>query len=137
MRITGLYAALLTLLLLGLAVRVMLIRRRTSIGLGDGGDRSVACAIRAHGNATEYVPLALILLLILELDQTVPLLLHVFGIALVIARIVHAFGLSRAAGNSPGRAVGAGLTLVVIGLMALMLIWQYVVIHVIAASSSL
>jgi len=134
MRITGLYAALLTLLILGLAVRVMLIRRRTRIGLGDGGDRSVACAIRAHGNAVEYVPLALILLLVLELDQTVPLLLHAFGIALVLARVVHAFGLSRAAGNSPGRAVGAGLTLVVIGLMALMLLWQYVVIHVIAAS---
>lgn len=134
MRITGLYAALLTLLILGLAVRVMLIRRRTRIGLGDGGDRSVACAIRAHGNAVEYVPLALVLLLVLELDQTVPLLLHAFGIALVLARVVHAIGLSRAAGNSPGRAVGAGLTLVVIGLMALMLLWQYVVIHVIAAS---
>jgi uncharacterized protein len=134
MRITGLYAAILALLVLGLAIRVMLIRRRTRIGLGDGGDRSVACAIRAHGNATEYVPLALILLLVLELDQTVPLLLHAFGIALVIARLVHAFGLSRAAGNSAGRAVGAGLTLVVIGLMALMLIWQYVVIHVIASS---
>jgi uncharacterized protein len=50
---------------------------------------------------------------------------------------VHAFGLSRAAGDSAGRAIGAGLTLLVIGLMALMLIWQYVVIHVIAASSSL
>ncbi|APG02823.1 hypothetical protein BJI69_02120 [Luteibacter rhizovicinus DSM 16549] len=134
MRITGLYAALLTLLILGLAVRVMLIRRRTRIGLGDGGDRSVACAIRAHGNAVEYVPLALMLLLVLELDQTVPLLLHAFGIALLLARVVHAIGLSRAAGNSPGRAVGAGLTLVVIGLMALMLLWQYVVIHVIAAS---
>jgi uncharacterized protein len=134
MRITGLYAAILALLVLGLAIRVMLIRRRTRIGLGDGGDRSVACAIRAHGNATEYVPLALILLLVLELNQTVPLLLHAFGIALVIARLVHAFGLSRAAGNSAGRAVGAGLTLVVIGLMALMLIWQYVVIHVIASS---
>jgi len=80
------------------------------------------------------VPLALILLLILELDQTVPLLLHGFGIALVIARLVHAVGLSRAAGNSAGRAVGAGLTLLVIGLMALMLIWQYVVIHVIVAT---
>ncbi|KLD73855.1 hypothetical protein Y886_35720 [Xanthomonas hyacinthi DSM 19077] len=134
MRITGLYAALLTLLILGLAVRVMLIRRRTRIGLGDGGDRSVACAIRAHGNAVEYVPLALMLLLVLELDQTVPLLLHAFGIALLLARVVHAIGLSRAAGNSPGRAVGAGLALVVIGLMALMLLWQYVVIHVIAAS---
>jgi uncharacterized membrane protein YecN with MAPEG domain len=132
MRITGLYAALLTLLILGLAVRVILARRRTSIGLGDGGDRSIACAIRAHGNATEYVPLALILLLVLELNQTLPLLLHVFGIALVVGRIVHAFGLSGAPGYSAGRVTGAAITLVVTAAMALMLIWQYVVIHVIA-----
>lgn len=134
MRITGLYAALLTLLILGLAVRVMWLRRHTSIGLGDGGDRSVACAVRTHGNATEYVPLALILLLILELNQTLPLLLHVFGIALLVARIVHAMGLSKTPGYSAGRAVGAALTLFVVAAMALMLIWQYVVIHVIAPS---
>jgi uncharacterized membrane protein YecN with MAPEG domain len=132
MRITGLYAALLTLLILGLAVRVMLARRRTSIGLGDGGDRAIACAIRAHGNATEYVPLALILLLVLELNQTLPLLLHAFGTALLVGRIVHAVGLSGAAGYSAGRAMGAAITLIVTAAMALMLIWQYVVIHVIA-----
>lgn len=132
MRITGLYAALLALITLGLAVRVMLLRRRTSIGLGDGGNRDVACAVRTHGNATEYVPLALILLLVLELNQTLPTLLHVFGIVLVVARLAHAMGLSRSPGYSAGRAIGAALTLLVIAAMALMLIWQYLVIHVVA-----
>ncbi|KJV36270.1 MAPEG family protein [Luteibacter yeojuensis] len=132
MRITGLYAALLALLMLGMAVRVMLLRRNTSIGLGDGGNRKLACAVRAHGNAIEYVPLALILLLVLELNQTLPVLLHVFGIVLVLGRITHAVGLSATPGMSAGRAVGAGLTLFVMIAMALMLAWQYVVIHVIA-----
>ncbi|MGF6710020.1 putative membrane protein YecN with MAPEG domain [Luteibacter sp. W1I16] len=130
MRITGLYAALLALLTLCLAARVMWLRRRTRIGLGDGGDRAVACAVRSHGNATEYVPLALLLLLVLELNQTLPALLHAFGIALVLARIVHAIGLSRTPGYSAGRAAGAAITLLVIAAMALMLLWQYVVIHV-------
>ena len=134
MRITGLYAALLALLILGLAARVMWLRNRTSIGLGDGGDRLVACAVRTHGNATEYVPLALILLLVLELNQTLPMLLHVFGIALLLARIIHAVGLSSTPGYSASRIVGAGLTLLVAAVMALMLLWQYVVIHVIAPS---
>ncbi|WP_448096793.1 MAPEG family protein [Luteibacter yeojuensis] len=129
MRITGLYAALLALLILYLAARVMWLRRRTRIGLGDGGDRAVACAVRSHGNATEYVPLALLLLLVLELNQTLPALLHAFGIALVLARIVHAIGLSRTPGYSAGRAAGAAITLLVIALMASMLLWQYVVIH--------
>lgn len=135
MRITGLYAALVGLLMLGLAVRVMLLRRQTSIGLGDGGNRSVACAARAHGNAAEYVPLALILLLLLELNQTLPWLLHVFGIGLVVARVAHAMGLSRTPGVSPGRVIGAALTLLVIAVMALMLIWQYVVMHAVLPSA--
>jgi uncharacterized membrane protein YecN with MAPEG domain len=135
MRITGLYAALLALLVIGLSVRVMLLRRRTSVGLGDGGNRSVACAVRAHGNATEYVPVALILLLVLELNQTLPVLLHGFGIALLVARVVHALGLSKTPGISAGRAVGAGLTLLVILVMALMLLWQYLVIHMIAPAA--
>lgn len=134
MRITGLYAALLALLVVGLSIRVMLLRRRTRIGLGDGGDRAIACAVRAHGNITEYVPLALILLLVLELNQTLPLLLHGFGIVLIVARILHALGLSKTPGYSAGRAVGAGLTLLVIAVMALMLLWQFVVIHVVAPS---
>jgi len=134
MRITGLYAAMLALITLALAVRVMLLRKRTGIGLGDGGDRDVACAVRSHGNAAEYIPLALILLLILELNQTLPLLLHVFGIALLVARLAHAFGLSRSPAYSAGRAIGAALSLIVIAAMALMLIWQYLVIHLIAPS---
>lgn len=132
MRITGLYAALLALLIIGLAVRVMLLRRNTSIGLGDGGNRTLACAVRAHGNAIEYAPIGLILLLVLELNQTLPLLLHVFGIALVLGRVVHALGLSATPGTSAGRLIGAGLTLLVLLAMALMLIWQYVLIHLIA-----
>ncbi|QWT20551.1 MAPEG family protein [Bacillus sp. NP157] len=132
MRITGLYAALLALLMIGLAVRVMLLRRNTSIGLGDGGNRTLACAVRAHGNAIEYVPMGLILLLVLELNQTLPLLLHAFGIVLVLGRIVHALGLSSTPGMSAGRAVGAALTLIAIIGMSLMLIWQYVLIHLIA-----
>lgn len=132
MRITGLYAALLALLMIALAVRVMLLRRNTSIGLGDGGNRTLACAVRAHGNAIEYVPVGLILLLVLELNQTLPLLLHTFGIALVVGRVVHALGLSATPGMSAGRAVGAALTLLVLVAMALMLLWQYALIHLLA-----
>jgi len=135
MRITGLYAALLALLVVGLAVRVMLLRRRNSVGLGDGGNRSLACAVRAHGNATEYVPLALVLLLVLELNQTLPALLHVFGIGLLLARVIHALGLSNTPGASTGRSVGAGLTLLVIVAMALMLAWQFLVIHLIVPAT--
>ena len=132
MRITGFYAALFALLVIGLALRVMLLRRRNGLGLGDGGNRSVACAIRAHGNAAEYVPLALLLMLVLELNQTWPWLLHVFGVALLLARLYHAQGLSKTPGYSPGRSIGAAVTLLVIFVMALLLLWQYIIVRFVA-----
>ena len=126
MRITGLYAAIAALLIVVFAVRVTLRRRAISVGIGNGGDAILARRVRVHANAAEYLPIALILLLILELNQTQPLLLHVFGCMLIAGRLLHAYGLSSSAGLSPGRAVGMVLTWAVIALMALLLIWQKV-----------
>jgi uncharacterized membrane protein YecN with MAPEG domain len=126
MRITGLYAALATLLILLLAVRVIAYRRTHKIGLGDGNDSELRKRIRAHGNAIEYLPFGLVLLLLLELNQTLPLLLHIFGIVLIMARLAHAWGVSRHGGVSPGRMVGVVLTIGVLLAMALLLLWQWV-----------
>src|SRR5512141_2234803 len=133
MRITGLYAALATLLILVLAVRVIAYRRAHKIGLGDGDDKELRKRIRAHGNAIEYLPFGLVLLLLLELNQTAPLLLHIFGIVLIVARLAHAWGVSRHGGVSPGRMIGVVLTGAVLLAMALLLLWQCVGWSVISA----
>ena len=127
MRITGLYAALCAILVVALALRVVMHRVRHRIGIGDGGDKALGQLIRVHGNAIENVPLALLLLLLLELNQTAPLWLHVFGIVLVLARIVHAFGLSRSTGASSRRFLGTLLTWVTMLVMAVLLLWQFLV----------
>ena len=116
--ITGLYAALCALVVLALALRVILLRWSTKTGIGDGGDRRLARAIRIHGNAVEYVPLALILLLLAELSGASPSLLHGCGIVLVVARIAHALGLARTAGVSIGRSLGVTATFAVILVLA-------------------
>jgi len=108
--ITALYAGLLGVLVLILAFRVVAVRRTTAIGLGDGGNALLLSRIRIHANAAEYVPLALVLMLILELNGASPRLLHVLGIALVVGRLAHAQGLSQSAGTSAGRLVGNLLT---------------------------
>ncbi|HEX6614265.1 MAG TPA: MAPEG family protein [Rhodanobacteraceae bacterium] len=131
MHITGLYAALGALLVFVLALRVMRLRHVRGVGIGTGGDESLARAIRAHANAVEYLPIALLLLLILDLDQTQAWLLHTFGIVLIVGRVLHAIGLSGNAGTSFGRFVGAGLTMLVILVMALMLLWKFAVVHAI------
>ena len=124
MRITGIYAAIAALLIVILGVRVTLRRRAVQVGIGNGGDAILARRIRAHANAAEYVPLALLLLLILELNQTQPMLLHVFGCLLIASRILHGFGLSMSPTVTPGRAIGIALTWFVIAAMALLLLWQ-------------
>ena len=122
--ITGFYAALATLLVLVLAARIVWLRNVRKIGLGDGGDRQLARAIRAHANAVEYLPLALLLLLILELQHTAALWLNVFGIALIVARVLHAFGLSGSSGYSFGRGVGTVLTWLVMLAMLGLALWH-------------
>jgi uncharacterized membrane protein YecN with MAPEG domain len=125
MHITGLYVALSALLVIALSVRVVMRRVSARISLGDGDDKELKKRIRAQANAIEYLPLALLLLLMLELNQTLPTVLHACGIVLIAARVVHGFGLSRTGGLSPERLVGTTLTWLVMLAMALLLIWQF------------
>jgi uncharacterized membrane protein YecN with MAPEG domain len=127
MRITGIYVALATLLVLILAARISMARHGRRVGIGDGGDPDLVRRIRVHANALENLPLALLLLLLLELDQTPPLALHVFGCLLLVGRVLHAVGLSRSSGVSPGRFLGIALTWAVMLVMAVLLLWKWVV----------
>lgn len=118
--ITAVYAALCALLILVLAGRVVLLRRATRTGLGDGGHDALARAIRAHGNAIEYIPVFLVMLLVLELNGSSGVVLHALGGTLLVARVLHGWGLSRSAGISFGRWYGTALTwLALIGAAAL------------------
>ena len=127
MHITGLYTALAALLVLVLSVRVVLARRRHKVVLGDGGEKELMKCIRAQANAVEYLPLALLLLLSLEWNQTQPAIVHACGIVLIVARVIHGIGLSETGGMSSGRFFGTALTWIVMLVMALLLIWEQVV----------
>jgi hypothetical protein len=116
--IAGFYAALCALLVVGLALRVVRLRWQTRTGIGDGGDRRLARAIRVHGNAIETVPIALVLLVVAELGRADSTLLHGCGIVLVVARVLHAIGLSRTAGATPERMAGTIGTVGVIVVLA-------------------
>lgn len=120
--ITPLYAGLSALLVVGLVFRVVYLRRMLKVGIGAGEHGSLAKAIRAHGNAVETIPIALLLLLLCELSSFGATFLHSLGIALLVGRGLHAFGISRHSGSSFGRFVGMVVTLLVIIVMALTLV---------------
>lgn len=126
-RITLLVASLHVLFYLLLSFRVVLRRKANRIGIGTGGNEDLARAVRVHANFGEYVPLALLLLALLELSAIRPALLWVFGIGLLLARILHAIGLGGSTGVSYGRFGGTALTFVVLLAMAITGIWRFVV----------
>ena len=108
--ITLLYAGLCAILVVLLAVRVASWRFRHKIGLGDGGDRELLKRVRAHANAVENMPLALILLGGMELNGYSNNLIHGFGSILLVSRAAHAWGLSHSSGTSRGRFMGSLFT---------------------------
>ncbi len=116
--ITSLYAGVLALILVALAARVIGVRRGQRIALGDGDNEDLARRIRAHGNFSEYVPIALVLMLLIELSGYPAWTLHGLGIALVAGRLIHAWALP--ALNLVGRTVGMLLTFAVLISAALM-----------------
>jgi len=91
--VTALFAAILTVLLLVLLIRVTRNRYRAKVSLYDGGDEILGRAIRAHGNFIETAPFALGLMAIIEINGADKMLLWGLGVVLVIARCMHAYGI--------------------------------------------
>ena len=102
----ALWAGLCLILLLVLSVLVTRQRRKHHVEIGDGGVPALNQAIRAFGNATEYVPAALAGLGILALVGAPPLLIHPVGLILFAGRVLHAVGLSRSTSTSLARVAG-------------------------------
>ena len=119
------YAALLAALYIFLSVRVIRMRVKDQIGLGDRNNLRLQRAIRVHGNFAEYVPLALILAAFVELQQYSPWIIHLLCLALIIGRVVHAYGVSQEREDYRLRVVGMGLTFATIALAALALIGSF------------
>ncbi|TAL32507.1 MAPEG family protein [Phenylobacterium sp.] len=102
----ALWAGLHLILLLVLSVLVTRQRRKHHVEIGDGGVPALNQAIRAFGNATEYVPAAMAGLALLALVNAPPLLIHPIGAILFAGRLAHAIGLSRSTSATLPRALG-------------------------------
>jgi uncharacterized membrane protein YecN with MAPEG domain len=124
--VTMLYGGSLALWFLVLSAWVVR-RRRAGIHLGDGGDALMLRAIRGHGNFAEYVPLALILLAALELNGTSLYVLHGLGFALLVGRLLHGYAFSFTEQFAFGRFWGTSLTYLVLGVEALLCLYQAVI----------
>lgn len=110
--LTALYGALHGVLNVALAVNVTRVRAKTQVFLGTGESPELLLAQRQHGNNAEYVPFALLLLLVAELQGGSAMMLHGLGATLTLGRVLHAVGVGSK--PSPLRALGAVLSWAVI-----------------------
>ncbi len=123
MHVLPLYAAIFGLFYIFLSYRTINLRRKNRRSLGDGGDAALNRAIRVHGNFAEYVPLALVLLFLLESQAYSRVLVHVFASLLLAGRLIHAYGVSQLKEKLIFRMVGMILTFISIGLTSLVLLY--------------
>ena len=113
---------------LALSFRAGGFRGKTGISVlfGEPPNMELAERVRVHQNFLEYVPLAIILMGIIELNSGNATFLHVFGVVLIFSRIAHAIGLRHDNMGHPGRVIGAGGTALISVVAALYALWMVV-----------
>jgi hypothetical protein len=104
------YAALNALIMLVLGMLVVRARVKTRTEIGDGDNPLMIGPLRAHANNAEYVPMAIVLMMLLYAMGEGALMIHVIGVCLTLGRLLHAIGLTRNVGTSTPRFVGMILT---------------------------
>ena len=121
--VTAFFAGILALFYIGLSFNVIRGRYQMRLALGHNEDTSMLRRIRAHANFAEYVPLALVLMGLNELNGSSRIFLIIMGVALVIGRISHAYSLLvaevKSAENVRYRSAGMVMTFGVLSIMAL------------------
>jgi uncharacterized protein len=124
--VTALYAAIIGLLAAILTVNVIRNRVALKIDTADGSNAKMGMAIRAHANLAQHAPLALLLIGFAEALGTGKTIIHILGVALVLARLLSAWGLLSAEGQSFGRQSGAGLTVLVLAAASVLILLRWV-----------
>ncbi|HQT67739.1 MAG: hypothetical protein B7Z78_03115 [Rhodospirillales bacterium 20-60-12] len=116
------YGAILGFVYIWLTIRVGKARKASKIVLGSGGDVRLERAMRVHANFAEYVPLALILLIFMELRHDSPWLLNLLGLILLGGRLAHAYGMAQEPDDMRLRGGGTMATVGVIAFASFVLL---------------
>jgi len=115
--ITCFYLAILALIFLVLGLQVSRLRRGNRVLFGDGDNRELRSAIRAHANFAEYVPIIVLMVALLEISGLPALRVHLLMGTLLVARLMHPLGMyvgPRTLQFQICRVGGISLTLVVL-----------------------
>ena len=107
--LTALYASLAALWIYFLTFKVIKARRTYRVAYGDNQVEELIRARSAHTNAIENSLIILVLLFMLELNGGNLWLIHLFGISLIVGRLIH--GKAMLAHNLKQRVLGMQFTI--------------------------
>jgi uncharacterized membrane protein YecN with MAPEG domain len=114
--ITAVTAIVLVPIYIRLAFRVIALRQTHKVAVGAGNHSDLEMAIRAHGNFSEYVPFALLLILSAEFNGSPVWLVSFVAVMLIVGRLIHATAIP--SGNLTNRVRGMKLTFAALALGA-------------------
>jgi uncharacterized protein len=120
--IVPVYAAVLAFVYIVLSARVILARQSAKVAIGTRGDVRLERKMRVHANFAEYVPFALLLATFIEMQGRPAWFIHLLCLALVIGRVVHAYGVSQEHENIRLRIAGMATTFTVLAVAGLSLL---------------
>ncbi len=121
--ITFFYASFLGLLLVALSIQVLWAR----INAKRLPDWKPETTFRVQANFVEYVPLAVVLIYLLEESGAPQIWVHILGATLVISRLAHAWGLSSNPGATYARLFGAQMTFLLLSIMSFAGLYYFIV----------
>ena len=102
-------------------MNVSLLRLKHKSYVTTAPPRELLRPVRAHGNAAEWIPIGVFLLLILEVSRAAnSLTLHLFGGSFLLGRLLHSSGVLFKSRLSP---VGATINYLVLLAMSVWAIW--------------
>ncbi len=120
---TPIYAAILAVLFVYLSVKVIGARRGGYARPDHPEGWRFERAMRGHANFAEYTPLALILVLLLEVNGAPVWAVHLVGAMFVVGRVLHAAAFGTERGMFMFRQIGTGSTLTALLLGAGLNVW--------------
>lgn len=113
--VSGLYIGLTAIMAIYFSFRVVRLRRGLKIGLGTEGNQELILVNRVHANFIENAPIAMVLLVVAEVNGLAAVYLHMLGTLWLVARMLHAIGLTQGRGGYHfGRFWGVLLTWILI-----------------------
>jgi len=105
-----LVTAILLFIFIALSFNAAFTRRKSGLAVGEGDNETLLRAVRAHGNFTEFTPMFLISLIVVDQLSKNCDYVGILGLLFIIGRISHALSMFLKKGIL--RVIGMMLTLI-------------------------